>query len=60
MKIRQPIYFSPDLMHRIYYDKETKKYMLNYTTTNTDLCAIPLVKKSIMHQLKRKNYDLLN
>ncbi len=43
MKVGNPQYFSPDFMHRIYIDNESKEIKLNYTLNNSDLLKIDLM-----------------
>lgn len=37
MKIGRPTYFSPDFMHRLYIDQNSKEVVLNYTITNINI-----------------------
>jgi hypothetical protein len=48
MKLLKPIYFSPDLTHRLLYDIELNVITLNNTITNTTLLTIPIDPKNLM------------
>ena len=49
----EPIYFSPDFMHRIYINDE-KQIVINYTLENIDLIKCDF-KSQIMFQKKKSN-----
>ena len=53
MKQIDPIYFSPDFLHRIYINDE-REIIINYTLDNVDLIKLD-IKKQIMFQKKKTN-----
>lgn len=44
MKVGEPIYFSPNFVHRLYIDHQSKKIMVNHTLTNKNILSIDIKK----------------
>ncbi len=52
MKVGSPLYFSPNFIHRVYIDQNSKKVMINHTLTNKNIIAVD-IKKQLMFQKKK-------
>lgn len=44
MKVGEPIYFSPNFVHRLYIDPNSKKIIINHTLTNKNILSIDIKK----------------
>lgn len=52
MKIGKPLYFSPDLHHRIFIDPSTKEVVLNFTLTNVNIHSMD-IRKTLLFQIAK-------
>ena len=51
MLVGKPTYFSPNLLYRIFIDKETKQIVIGNTLMNTECLRIE-IKENLMYQAK--------
>jgi hypothetical protein len=44
MKVGEPMYFSPNFVHRLYIDPNSKKIIVNHTLTNKNILSVDIKK----------------
>lgn len=52
MKVGKPIYFSPNFLHRLYIDPNTKELILNYTLTNQTILNLNITSQLMFQKEK--------
>lgn len=57
MKLGKPIYFSPNFLHRLYIDPNSKELILNYTLTNQTILSLNITSQ-LMFQ-KEKSHPMV-